>query len=102
MAVFGDRATVLRIVPLIYFLLTLGICCLIIRRQFEEGSINRFLFFMIAPSAFSIIWTMKARGGHIEAVFLSLLTGLVWGPGPRLSSDRRAHDCGVSCRLVTE
>ena len=73
MAVFGEHAAVLRIVPLIYFLLTLGVCGLIIRRQFQKSSINLFLLFMVAPSAFSVIWTMKARGGHIEAVFLSLL-----------------------------
>ena len=85
MAIFGEGAAVLRIVPLIYFLLTLGICSLIIRRQFEKSSINLFLFFMVVPSAFSVIWTMKARGGFIEAVFLSLLYLLL------LFENRRKH-----------
>ncbi len=73
MALVGERPIALRLVPLGYFLLTLGVCGLIIRRHFQAGSVRLFLFFLIAPTAFSVIWTLKARGGYVTGLFLAVV-----------------------------
>jgi len=70
---FGFHPEAVRWVPAVYFLLGLFLFFCVIRRYVYPNRFNLTLSFLIFPSLYSTIWSLKARGGFIEVVFLFLL-----------------------------
>lgn len=69
----GFHPEAVRWVPAAYFLLSLFLFFGVIRRYVYPNRFNLTLSFLIFPSLYSTIWSMKVRGGFIEVVFLFLL-----------------------------
>ena len=68
----GMSPVVLKLVPFLFSVGTIGVY-LRIRQTCEEESLVPALLPFVFPPLFYTIWSMKARGGFIEVVFLSLL-----------------------------
>ena len=70
---FGIHTEAVRLIPGLYFLLSLGLFVYLLRVFLYPRDCNVALSFLIFPCLFSTIWCLKARGGFIEAIFLFLL-----------------------------
>jgi hypothetical protein len=73
----GFHPEAVRWVPAAYFLLSQFLFFSVIRRYVYPNRFKLTLSFLIFPSLYSTIWSMKARGGFIEVVFLFLLYLLI-------------------------
>lgn len=69
---FGISPIVLKIVPLFFFVLSVILLYLIVEKYIFPKAYY-IIGFMAFPPLFFIIWSMKARGGFMEVIFLSLL-----------------------------
>ncbi|MBL7058801.1 hypothetical protein ISS03_05760, partial [Patescibacteria group bacterium] len=70
---FGVSPFILKIVPLIYYIFSVLLVFLILKREFNKNLSQYFLAFSIFPSLFVINWSMKARGAYLGIVFLCSL-----------------------------
>ncbi len=71
--VFGASPFVLKLVPLLYYSLSLWLVSLIIQKYYKKAGSVYYLFFSVFPSLFVIVWSTKARGAYSEMVFLCIL-----------------------------
>ena len=69
---FGFHPIGLRLVPLFYFILCVFIFYILSKNHFYPKQYLYPLIFLVFPTLYSIIWTLKARGGFIEIVLLCL------------------------------
>jgi len=87
----GFYPEAVRWVPVVYFLLSLFLFFCLIRRYVYPNRFNLTLSFLIFPSLYSTIWSMKARGGFIEVVFLFLLYLLLLFRSERVGKGRSGY-----------
>ncbi|MFH1523130.1 MAG: hypothetical protein ABIE43_04940 [Patescibacteria group bacterium] len=70
--IFYIHPLILKIVPLIYYFLSVFFLYLIVKKYIYDKAYY-LLIFLIFPPLFYIIWSLKARGGHMEIIFLCTL-----------------------------
>jgi len=69
--IFGISPIVLKVVPLIYFLLSVILLYKIANKIYQNA--YYLLAFLAVPPFYYIVWSLKARGGFMEMVFLCIL-----------------------------